>query len=641
MHSLSYGSWPSKISAATLTAANRSVNYPQVCDNVLYWQESVADERRTTICAISAGERVSMLKTPYGVGTKANIYGGQCWTPTPHGLVFVNKSDQKIYLANDQRTINISPKAEACYADFHYCPALDSVLFIGEHPSELGQPEATIESIHLLTGQHLELHRTKDFCATPTVSESGERIAWMSWSKDAMNWDASTVTLAKLRNGRVYQPLPLAEHPCDGVFQPRFYDNSLWYCSDRSGWSKLYRHSLTTGDEEVAVELDRDIGRPLWLYGWSSYCFNANTVYSVSAREGVTELWRASLADKTQELIELPFSQIEELHAYQDGVAFIASNWCTLPTLCTWSTRKGLIQHRTSALEATETEWISKPEHLSFPTTDNSQAYGYFYPPKNPTFRGIERSLPPLIVMAHGGPTAANSETINYKIQFWTSRGYAVMDVNYRGSIGYGRHYRESLNGFWGCRDADDVIAAANFLIQSGRVNPNQVAIKGSSAGAYTLLQALRLPSPFKAAACHYGIGDLFALEAETHKFEAGYNRILIGQLPEAKAVYQQRSPLFHAEEINCPIIFFQGLDDKVVKPEQTELLCAALDKRSVPHAALYFSNEGHGFRQADTIDQVLKAEHWFYSQRFGFDLDASDRPKMGSAKNEVSLQHG
>ncbi|WP_298634572.1 prolyl oligopeptidase family serine peptidase [uncultured Umboniibacter sp.] len=641
MHSLSFGSWPSKISAATLTAANRSVNYPQVCDDVLYWQESVADERRTTVCAMVEGECVSVLKTPYGIGTKANIYGGQCWTPTPHGLIFVNKGDQKIYLSNDHRVINISPKSEAYYADFHYCSALDCVVFIGEHPSEAGQPEATIEFIHLLTGEHRELYRTDNFCAAPTVSENGERIAWMSWSKDTMNWDASTISLADFRNGSLSKPTRLEECPRDGVFQPRFYDNSLWYCNDRSGWSKLYRHSLTTGDEDVAVELDRDIGRPLWLYGWSSYCFNANKVYSLSAREGVTQLWHASLAGKKPEMIELPFSQLEALHAFEDGVAFIASNWCTLPTLCTWSPSKGLIKLRMSAFEPTEIEWISKPEHLCFPTTDDSQAYGYFYPPKNPHYRGIERSLPPLIVMAHGGPTAANSETINYKIQFWTSRGYAVMDVNYRGSIGYGRHYRESLNGFWGRRDADDVIAAANFLIKSGRVHPNQVAIKGSSAGAYTLLQALRRTSPFKAAACHYGIGDLFALEAETHKFEAGYNRTLIGQLPESEAVYQQRSPLFHADEINCPIIFFQGLDDEVVKPEQTELLAAALDKRSVPHAALYFSNEGHGFRQADTIDQVLKAEHWFYSQRLGFDIDSSDLPKMGSAKNEVTLHHG
>ncbi|RMA79408.1 alpha/beta hydrolase family protein [Umboniibacter marinipuniceus] len=641
MRPLSFGSWPSKISSATLSSANRAVNYPQICNDTLFWQEAVTDERRTTIRSLTPEGVANILKPPYGVGTKANIYGGQCWTPTPHGLVFVNKSDQKIYLATHQRTINISPKVAAYYADFHYCAALNSVFFVGEHHREAEHPLATIESIHLLTGEHQILHRTEDFCAAPTVSETGEQIAWMSWSKEVMNWDASTISLAALQNGCLNQLSSLETDPCDGVFQPCFYDQDLWYCSDRSGWSKLYRYAITNGSQALMVDLDRDIGRPLWLYGWSSYCFNSNRVYSVSTREGLTQLWCSSLQGEILEQIELPYSQLEALQSYQDGVVFIASNWCELPTLCAWSPSKGLVVLRSSALEPAETEWISKPEHLRFPTSGESEAYGYFYPPKHPHYHGPEHSLPPLIVMAHGGPTAANTDALNYKVQFWTSRGYAVMDVNYRGSIGYGRHYRESLNGHWGCRDADDVIAAANYLIQTKRVNAKQVAIKGSSAGAYTLLQALRRPSPFQAAACHYGIGDLFALEAETHKFEAGYNRILIGPLPAAEALYQARSPLFHAEQINCPIIFFQGLEDEVVKPEQTQLMCAALAKRSVPYAALYFEGEGHGFRDTDTIDQVLKAEHWFYSQRFGFNIDTNDLPKIGNAQDEVSIQHG
>ena len=642
MTPLAYGSWPSIITSAELTSANRSVAFPQVLDHLIYWQETVPSESRTTIYCRTQNDSAAVIPSPFSVGTRANIYGGQCWTPTPHGVAFVNKLDQRIYLATPDRVVPLSTPNSALYADFHYSPAANELIFIGEHVSDLDHSsDATIEAINLTTLKHYELWRTADFCAFPSISADGQLISWMSWSREAMNWDASTVMLAEYHQGSLDHVKALESPPTDGIFQPQLIADALWFCSDKQGWSQLYRHDL--GDETTRCIFDqpRDVGRPLWLFGWSSYCFNGNTIYTLSSREGFTELWRCSLDGSDSQRIELPFSQIEDIVAFGDGVAFIAANSKTMPALCSWTEIDGLKIIRESAIFPADSRWLSVPQHLSFATSENQIAHGYYYRPHSPNHIGLASELPPLIVMAHGGPTAATTDALNYKIQFWTSRGYAVMDVNYRGSIGYGRAYREALNGHWGERDAQDVIAAAQYLLETGQVDPQRIAIKGSSAGAYTLLQALRNTSIFSAAACHYGIGDLFALEAETHKFEAGYNRTLIGPLPESQNLYEQRSPLFHADQIDTPIIFFQGLEDQVVRPEQTDRLSQALDKRRIRYAYLRFAGEGHGFKNTATIDQVLKSEHWFYAQLFGFEVNSADMPLIGDDDHEVALHHG
>jgi dipeptidyl aminopeptidase/acylaminoacyl peptidase len=263
--------------------------------------------------------------------------------------------------------------------------------------------------------------------------------------------------------------------------------------------------------------------------------------------------------------------------------------------------------------------YLSQPSPIDYPTSDQATSHAFFYQPTNPDFKGCEGSLPPLIVICHGGPTGSTSTALNLKIQYWTSRGFAVLDVNYRGSTGYGRHYREQLQGQWGIADVTDVVEGANYLIKRKMVNPEKTAIRGSSAGGYTVLAALCFHQLFKAGACLYGIGDLETLARDTHKFESRYLDKLIGPYPAQRAIYQDRSPIHHIDQFNCPVIFFQGLDDKIVPPEQTVAMSGALKEKNLPVAYLPFEGEGHGFRKAGTIKQSLEAELFFYGKVFGF----------------------
>ena len=317
-----------------------------------------------------------------------------------------------------------------------------------------------------------------------------------------------------------------------------------------------------------------------------------------------------------------PWTSIDSLVVEGSTAAFIGGAPDRNASVVSLDLRSGESHvHRSSSAISIDESLLSRPIALGWPTGDGSEvAHGYYYPPRNASYRAPAGETPPLVVMSHGGPTGATSDALNPATQFWTSRGFAVLDVDYRGSTGYGRAYRERLYGEWGVVDVEDCVAGALHLAETGRADRRRLAIRGGSAGGYTTLAALTFHDAFGAGASYYGISDLEVLAADTHKFEARYLDRLVGEWPAGRDVYRARSPLHHASRLGCPIIFFQGLDDRVVPPNQAELMVDALDRQGLPVACLMFEGEGHGFRGADTIRRCLEAELLFYARVFGFE---------------------
>jgi dipeptidyl aminopeptidase/acylaminoacyl peptidase len=369
--------------------------------------------------------------------------------------------------------------------------------------------------------------------------------------------------------------------------------------------------------------MDAEFGEPHWVFGSSLYGFTSDSRLICSyAKNGCDYL--AILDTTTRKLsnIDLPFTAISQLRVADNRIVFTGAS----PTQTTSIVSLDLADRNPEVLRrsrdiAVDNGYLAEPRAIEFPTAGGLTAYGYFYPPKNRDYNGPENEKPPLLVISHGGPTSSSSASLKYSIQYWTSRGIAVLDVNYGGSAGYGRAYRERLNGQWGVVDVDDCVNGARWLVQGGEVDGNRLAIRGGSAGGYTTLCALTFRDVFKAGASHYGISDLEALARDTHKFESRYLDRLIGPYPEQRDLYLKRSPIHFTHRLNCPMILFQGLEDKVVPPNQAEKMAAAVRAKKLPVAYLAFEGEQHGFRKAENIERALEAELYFYSKVFGFEL--------------------
>ncbi len=365
-----------------------------------------------------------------------------------------------------------------------------------------------------------------------------------------------------------------------------------------------------------------EFGKPLWQLGTTTFGFDGSGCVVCTWRcDGRWRLGRLGL-DGAMTVIPVPWTDIDSLVVEGSTAAFIGGAPDRSPAVVSLDLESGETRvHRTSSALSIDDRNLSRPVALTFPTGDGSEtAHGFYYPPRNASYRAPAGESPPLLVMSHGGPTGATSDTLNPSTQYWTSRGFAVLDVDYRGSTGYGRAYRERLYGEWGVVDVEDCVAGALHLAGTGRADRERLAIRGGSAGGYTTLAALTFHDAFGAGASYYGISDLEVLAADTHKFEARYLDRLVGEWPAERDLYRARSPLHHASRLGCPIIFFQGLDDRVVPPNQAELMVGALDRQGLPVACLMFEGEGHGFRGADTIRRCLEAELLFYARVFEFE---------------------
>ncbi len=650
-----YGTWVSPISARQVASAAPAIDAPCIdngsidSDNDgddLYWLEARPEEGgRSAIVRLDAnGKKTDVLPAPFSARSRVHEYGGTPYIVVTGILFFCEQSDQRIYRL-DTRGKEATPEAispanqHLRFADICYDSQHQRLTCIAEQSGEADsatqrEPRNFIAAISINAPHELiELHSGADFYAYPRLSPNGSQLSWISWQHPQMPWQGSELWLADLTSeGLLASPEKIAGGCDESIFQPQWSpDGELYFVSDRSEWWNIYR-CANTGEGENSIEAlcpqQAEFATPLWTLGMSTYGFcddfcDNNSLVACYTQNGCWHL--GLIAEKTQQLktVDLPFTQISALTSKGHRAWFIGASPSQSGCLVELDTRTGQykIIHQFTALPIDEGNY-SRPQAMTFATSNREQAHGFYYPPCNTAYsQATSDEKPPLLVMCHGGPTGATSTGFNLKIQFWTNRGFAVLDVNYRGSTGYGRAYRQALDGAWGIKDVDDVVAGAQHLIKLGLADPERIMIRGGSAGGYTVLAALAFHDLFKAGASYYGIGDLETLARDTHKFESRYLDTLVGPYPAEQALYKQRSPINHIDKLNCPVIFFQGLDDKVVPPQQAEAMVESLDKKGLKVKYVPFSGEGHGFRQAENTERALLEELQFYSEVFGFDL--------------------
>jgi dipeptidyl aminopeptidase/acylaminoacyl peptidase len=569
---------------------------------------------------------------PFNARTRVHEYGGGSFAVSDGVVYFSNFADQRLYrLIEGAEPQAITPEAEMRYADGVIDRKRNRMVCVREDHSAAGREAVNTIVEIALNGAGLQraLISGADFYSSPRLNPDGSRLAWLQWNHPNMPWDGTELWVADVsEDGSLTNQTRVAGGVDKSIFQPEWSPaGELYFVSDRSGWWNLYR--WRAGVVEALCPMEAEFGLPQWVFGMSTYAFkSADRIVCSYIEQGFSKLALLDTATGELEKIETPFTKIEGVRAKPGQAIFIAASPTETTSVVRFdlNSRQFKTLRRSSELEI-DPGYISTPQAIEFPTENGLTAHAFFYPPRNRDFSAPENELPPLLVMSHGGPTAATSPTLRLGIQFWTSRGVAVLDVNYGGSTGYGRAYRERLNGSWGEVDVDDCVNGAKFLAERGLVDGNRLAITGGSAGGYTTLCALTFRGAFKAGASHYGVSDLEALEVDTHKFESRYTHKLVAPYPERADLYRERSPIHHTNWLSAPVIFFQGLEDKIVPPNQAEMMVNALRAKGLPVAYITFEGEQHGFRQAANIKRALDGELYFYSRVFGFDLADAVEP--------------
>ena len=539
---------------------------------------------------------------------------------------FSNFDDGRIYVQEGTRApAPLTSQGAARFADLALDPVRRRLIAVRETHRDGAPPVNDLVTLSIDVGSVRVLASGHDFFAAPAPSPDGRQLAWLAWDQPDMPWDGAALWLAEIDgDGAPGVPTRIVGGAGCSAFQPAWSpDGALWCVADPGGWWNLHRWQ--GGELRCMYRTRHEFGKPLWQLGTTTFGFDANGAVVCTWR--TSDGWRlgrlAPDGSGSLHTIPIPWTSIDSLSVEGSTAAFIGGAPDRSTSVVTVDLDSGALQVlRSSSTLSIGDELLSRPVALDFPTGEagGETAHGYWYAPHNASCRAPAGELPPLLVLSHGGPTGATGDTLNPSIQFWTSRGFAVLDVDYRGSTGYGRAYRERLYGEWGVVDVEDCVAGARHLAETGRADPARLAIRGGSAGGYTTLAALTFHDVFRAGASYYGICDLEVLAADTHKFEARYLDRLVGEWPADRDTYRARSPLHHAARLGCPIIFFQGLDDRVVPPNQAELMANALDHQGLPVACLMFEGEGHGFRKAETVRRCLQAELAFYGRVFGFE---------------------
>lgn len=623
-----YGTWTSSLTGEFVAANSVKMGEPQWLGESLFWLETRPEEkgRQTILQRTADGTVHEILPNSWSARTRIHEYGGGSFVATPDALYFVNGEDQQIYRLNlaTQSIEPITQTTDCRYGDLHYVPAHHCLLAVCEdHSGAATEPQNRLISLDLASGQITPAEAGHDFVTSAQVSPDGAWLAYITWDHPDMPWQASQLWLRRMEGAAAFGPRrKLAGDGRTSITQPRWSPGgALYWISDRTGWWNLYRlpqSALTGGQGTALLPMAADFAPPHWVCKQANYSvIDAHQLLVSYTQNG---LWTAASLTLIDNQWELSAPLIPECNAVQtivsEGDAAAVLGGGEKLTQALWLYKNGQCQLAAQQAPLTEDD-IAPARPVTFPTAAGEKAHGFFYAPINAHFIGPSAGLPPLIVIGHGGPTAASDASLNLKIQFWTQRGFAVFDVNYRGSTGFGRPYREALNRQWGIADVEDLCAAAEYATAQGWVHPQQRIIRGSSAGGYSVLAALTDRQVFNAGVSLYGIGDLETLAQDTHKFEAHYLDSLIGPYPAEQALYQQRSPLHKAANIRCPLLVFQGLLDKVVPPEQAEQMVAAVKAAKVPVAYITYPEEGHGFRSAQTIQHQLDTELAFYRKIF------------------------
>ena len=626
-----FGEWSSPLSVEAL-ATHSPLDFSQLKSdgNALYWVEGRAAEGgRRVIVRHMDGEFTDMTPADYSVSSSVHEYGGNAYCVADDSIYFVNAKDQNLYAQtiaspSSWRQITRSDTSER-FVDPIYDSQSERIICVRETHEEDEEATNDLVSISIQNGSIKVLHQGHDFYANARLSQSGKRLAFLSWDHPNMPWNGTQLyVLDMVKDGE--QASIIAGGQDESVFGPQWMnDDLLVYSSDRSGSYDLYAFS-EEGTYTLAAD-EREYGQALWQVG--SNQFHPLDDRVLLAAPDQNQLVLIDTFNFMQTPLESGATGYRNAIKHQDGIAFIQSNW-DAPTAIkqkkSFTTPAESV--KASSAELIPNASISGPERIEFIGSQNETVHAYFYGPRNEHYSGPPSDRPPLLVKAHGGPTGSTSAALSANIQFYTTRGWAVLDVNYSGSTGYGRQYRDRLLNEWGNRDVVDLVAGVRHLITQDLIDPLRVAITGSSAGGYTVLRALTTSSVFKVGASHYGIGDLRALASDTHKFESRY----IDQLVPSDEI-DERSPINHISDLNCPVIFSQGMEDKIVPPNQAVMMYKALNDKGIPTALLLHEEERHGFRKLETVMKTIKADYFFFSRVFNFIPDDIDESAFDGAQ--------
>ncbi|CAH1277717.1 APEH [Branchiostoma lanceolatum] len=633
-----YGSWKSPISSALVAESGIRLSGVQVDKSGkhpdrVYWSElRPAEGGRIVVCS-KDGDSQPTEWTPEGFNARTLVheYGGGATFVHSGVVYFSNFKDQRLYrqTSPDAAPEAITPADSGWrYADGEFCEKLNIITAVREDHGVVERAEAkeavnTVVAIHPDTQEQFVLASGLDFYASPRVSPDGKKICWTQWNHPNMPWDSTEIWQADMKpDGKGVME---AHKVCGGddvsVMYPRWSPSGeLYYISDVTDWWNLY-HVTPSGDHVAIAPQEKEIGNPHWQFGTTPYDFDADKgviITSYGMELGVYDMG----SGKYHTNVDTGFKTHVYLVMGGKGCAYcIASSPTQFPCVI----RVNYATSKTDTVKSSkevpvDTGYLSIPEEVTFPTAGGDKAHAYFYPPKNKDFTAPEGTLPPLLVRAHGGPTSSCSSTLNLNIQYFTSRGVGLLDVNYRGSTGYGTIYRNKLRQNWGIHDVDDCCHGALYLAGNGKVDKKRLAIDGGSAGGYTTLASLAFRDTFHAGVSHYGVGDLEALAKDTHKFESRYLDTIVGPYPKTESTYKERSPMNHVDKLSCPIALFQGGEDKIVPPNQAEMMFEAVKNKGLPCAFVLFPDEQHGFRKAENIRKALDGEFYFLGRVFGYE---------------------
>ena len=622
-----FGSWKSPITSDSIVSKTIGIGEIVVSDNHIYWLEKRPQEKgRNSVVAYYGDRKIrNVTPNPMSVRSKIHEYGGGAYTVSENIVYFSNYGDGRIYqqfLGRHPKPLTNKPHQR--YADIVVDRTRNRLICVcEERQAEDTEVKNSIITIDLTTGKIELLVEGSDFYSSPRLSPDSKQLAWLSWNHPHMPWDSTYLWSAKFDDlGSLKEVKLVAGGESESICEPKWHsDGRLYFSSDRTNWWNLYRQNKDNS-VEILHQMAAEFAYPHWIFGLSTYSFvNRERLVCTYSANGSWHLGVIDLKTKQFEKIQTRYTNISDLHACEPGfVVFLGGTPTETSAVVKLDldNRKEQILKRAGDLTI-DPDYLSLPEAIAFPTANDLTAHAWYYPPTNKDYTAPPGELPPLMVKSHGGPTAAASIDLNLRVQYWTSRGFAYLDVNYGGSIGYGRQYRQRLDGKWGIVDVEDCVNAAKYLVDRGMVDGDRLVITGSSAGGYTTLAALTFSNTFKAGASYYGVSDLEILTTDTHKFESRYLDRLIGKYPQERSIYQERSPIHHLEQLNCPVIFFQGLKDKVVPPNQAQMMFNAIKNKGLPVAYVAFEQEAHGFRIADNIKKALDSEFYFYSRIFGF----------------------
>ena len=621
-----FGSWRSPISAKMLVQGAVRFGDVTTDGNDVYWVEGRPEEegRYVVVKRTADGKTSDVLPKPFSARTTVHEYGGGAIAVHQGTIYFTNYADQRLWrLSPGQEPQPITSEGKLRVADFVFDASRNRLVAVCEdHSNSDHEPANRIVSVNLADGKISPLVEGADFYSNPRVSPNGRELSWLAWHHPNMPWDGTELFVAQIADdGTLGEPRKVAGGNDESVFQPSWSpDGTLYFVSDRSNWWNLYADR--NGKITPVLPMDAEFGVPQWVFGMTTFAFRPDG--KIVARYTTAGKWNVlQIEPKTgnHEAIELFYSNISSIDIGGEHLFAIASSPTEPDSLIDLdlSTRKLAVIRRSTPIEP-DAAYTSVPQAIEFPTTGGKTSHAFYYPPTNRDFTGPAGEAPPLLVLIHGGPTSATAAQFRLATQFWTSRGFGVCDVNYGGSTGYGREYRNRLRGNWGIVDVADASNAAKYLAEQGKADPHKLIIRGGSAGGYTTLACLAFTDVFRCGASSYGVSDLALLAKDTHKFESRYLDRLVGPYPQEEALYRERSPISHLDKFDRPVILLQGLEDKIVPPEQAELILASLKKRGVPVAYVPLPGEQHGFRKAENIIRVSEVELYFYSRILGFE---------------------